>query len=176
MVLETERLILETMDVSCLDATERGDAEAMARMGYNVDADWPGPVFLEIIPYLRDVVACQGGMGNGFGPWIVMDRYTRHVVGSAGFSGDPDENGRLAVGLGMLKDERRKGYGFEAMSILIEWAFSHATVFELEAESRSENTPAVKLLIKLGFTEKETAGHIIRWRRLPSVSVLSRVF
>ena len=72
MVLETERLILETMNTACLDATEKGDAGAMARMGYNVDESWPGPVFLEILPYLRDVVECQGGDGNGFGPWIVM--------------------------------------------------------------------------------------------------------
>lgn len=176
MVLETERLILETMDMSCLDATERGDAAAMARMGYNVDASWPGQVFLEILPYLREVVACQGGEGNGFGPWIVIDRYTRHVVGAAGFSGDPDENGHLTIGLGMLKEERRKGYAFEAVSILIEWAFSHATVFEIEAECLSANTPAARLLIKSGFTETERVGHIIRWRRFPSVSVLSRVY
>ena len=176
MVLETERLILETMDVPCLDATAGGDVEAMSRMGYNVDSGWPGPVFLEFLPYLRDVVESQGGVGNGFGPWIVMDRYTRHVVGAVGFSGDPDENGHLTIGLGMLKNERRKGYAFEAMSILIEWAFSHASVFELEAECLLSNTAAVKFLIKLGFAETGRSGNIIRWRRLPSVSVLSHIF
>lgn len=176
MILETERLILETMDIPCLDATERGDFESMARMGYNVDSEWPGPVFLEILPYLRDVVACQDGVGNGFGPWIVMERYTRHVVGSAGFSGDPDENGHMFIGLGMLENERRKGYAFEAMSILIEWAFSHSSVFELEAECLAANTAAVKLLIKLGFTETERKDTRILWRRIPSISVLSHVY
>ena len=176
MVLETERLIIETMDLPCLDATARGDAEAMARMGYNVDADWPGSVYLEILPYLRDVVECQGGTGNGFGPWIVIDRYTRHAVGSVGFAGDPDENGNLSLGLGFLPAERRKGYAFEAMSILIEWAFSHASVFAIEAECRDSNTAAIRLFIKLGFTETARAGTIIRWKRLPSLSVLSHFF
>ena len=173
MLLETERLILETMELPALEATMRRDYGALRELGYLADSEWPWPLFAEALPYFIDLVERNGG-NSGFGPWISLEKNSRRLVGSAGFFGNPDEQGHVEVGFATMSRELRKGYCFEAMTALISWAFAQTQVVEIGAECRKANTAGTKILIKLGFQHQADAGENVQWVRHPQLSILSR--
>ncbi|NSW91893.1 MAG: GNAT family N-acetyltransferase [Firmicutes bacterium] len=41
------------------------------------------------------------------------------VIGDASFKGSPDENGMIEIGYGLIEEERKKGYCFEAVDGLL---------------------------------------------------------
>ncbi len=60
------------------------------------------------------------------------------------------------VGLGIIifsKKEKQKGYAFEAMSLLCEYAFNYMDVHQVYATITEENLASVKLFEKAGFTK-----------------------
>jgi RimJ/RimL family protein N-acetyltransferase len=173
MTLETEKLILETMELPALDATMKCDYGALRELGYVADSGWPWQIFAEAVPYFIDLVVQNGG-NNGFGPWICIEKNSRRVVGSVGFFGNPDERGHVEAGFGTMPAEQRKGYCFEAMTALISWAFSQPQVMDVGAECRNANTAGTKLLIKLGFEKETDSGTFTQWVRRPQLSILSR--
>jgi RimJ/RimL family protein N-acetyltransferase len=67
---------------------------------------------------------------------------------------DIDKNNRsCSIGMGMSKMEyRNKGYGKEAMKLLLEYGFYNYGLERITANTLEINIPAQKLLEKLGFT------------------------
>ena len=67
------------------------------------------------------------------------------------FEFDP-KNKRAGVGI-IVKDEkhRKKGYGFEALNILCDYAFTILDLHQIHANVLEENTPSRNLFEKLGF-------------------------
>ena len=64
-----------------------------------------------------------------------------------------DYNGlRAGVGLIIHKDFRAKGYGKEALSLLIEHAFSTLYLKELYCDVKEDNLASINLFVSCGFT------------------------
>ena len=61
---------------------------------------------------------------SGLGRAIVLpaERRPRQVIGSIGFHGPPDHNGRLELGCRIHPAHRGRGYAAEAMTALVDWA------------------------------------------------------
>ncbi len=61
---------------------------------------------------------------------------------------------RAGVGI-IIKEEssRGKGYGTEALKLLINYAFTHLQLHQIYANIMAHNTPSIKLFTKLGFKE-----------------------
>lgn len=55
------------------------------------------------------------------------------------------------LGYELHRDYWRKGIMFEALSVLVDWAFTGMGLNRIEACPIKENTPSVRLLEKLGF-------------------------
>ena len=72
---------------------------------------------------------------NGFEAWIFIDKTYRNIVGDGGFKGDPNENGEIDIGYGIVKSKRRKGYAFEAVS----GGFTNSNVRYITADCMNEN-------------------------------------
>ena len=69
------------------------------------------------------------------------------------FDFDP-KNKRAGVGIVVLQsDERNKGLGSEALSLLTEYAFSTLEVRQLFANVGNENAASIHLFEKMGFTK-----------------------
>jgi len=60
---------------------------------------------------------------------------------------------RLQLGIG-LPDERGKGYGSEALRLLLRYAFSELNLFRLDAIVGEDNLAAMRLFQKAGFVEE----------------------
>ena len=62
-------------------------------------------------------------------------------------------NGFIRLGIGAPED-RRKGYGSQALSMLLRYAFSELNLFRVTAVTPAYNDGAIRLFQKFGFVEE----------------------
>lgn len=75
------------------------------------------------------------------------------VIGDVALQGIDWKNRVCDIGLGIAKIENRgKGYGKEAVKILLDYAFNNLGLERIEANTLEQNIPAQKSLEGLGFT------------------------
>jgi RimJ/RimL family protein N-acetyltransferase len=72
------------------------------------------------------------------------------IVGGIGFHGQPDEDGRVEIGYGIVPSARRKGLATEALRQLVEHARTLG-VATLTAETEVDNEPSQTVLERVGF-------------------------
>lgn len=75
----------------------------------------------------------------------------RKVIGTIGFHGAPDEQGRLEVGYRIEPEYRRQGYTREAVRGMFDWASREHGVRRFIASVRPDNDASLGLVRGLGF-------------------------
>jgi len=150
MVLETNRLLLLPMTIDFIDGLISGDKKAYSLLNIKPSEEWPSEEIFSFLPMIKKSLL-QKKEPTGFDSWIFIDKYDLCIVGDGGFKGEPNENGGIDLGYGIVKSKRRNGYAFEAVSELIRWAFSKPNVKYITADCLNENEPSIKLLEKLGM-------------------------
>ena len=88
--------------------------------------------------------------------WMIEKTDGTHV-GDLCFKG-LRENGIAEIGYGILQEYRRQGYATEAVRAACRWAFRHAEVKSLEAETETENAASQRVLEKCGFRPSGIMG------------------
>ena len=88
--------------------------------------------------------------------WMIEKTDGTHV-GDLCFKG-LRENGIAEIGYGILEEYRRQGYATEAVGAACRWAFQHAEVKSLEAETETENAASQRVLEKCGFRPNGIMG------------------
>ena len=121
-----------------------------------VPPDWPPPLNDEasakfFAEYLR---ANPDAVGWMLWYFIFDDGATRVAIGNGGFKGKPVE-GAVEIGYAIVPAYQRRGFAFEAVNALVDWAFEHPDVQLVAAETFPELDASKALLRKLGF---EPAG------------------
>ncbi len=91
-----------------------------------------------------------------YAAWMIeLENGTR--VGDLCFKGlEPD--GTAEIGYGILDAYQGQGYATEAVAAACRWAFQHAEVKSLEAETGAENAASQSVLKKCGFHPNGTFG------------------
>lgn len=163
MKLQTNRLILKTLDLHLIEAAALRDTQAIEAMGYKTNGEWPGPDFYEALPYFRELLIKNNGT-KGFDSWIIVAKDTREIVGGIGFLGDPDQEGMIEIGFATNESHRRKGYCFEAAQKLIEWALNHDEVQRITARCEPDNISSKNVLLKLGFQIDHKDEELLYWK------------
>ena len=79
------------------------------------------------------------------------DDGTKRVVGSIGFHGAPDEQGRLEVGYSVDPPFRRRGYARESVKALFDWANREHGITRFVASIAPDNEPSLRLIAGFGF-------------------------
>ena len=82
---------------------------------------------------------------------VVVERATGLVVGSVNLKGPPDAEGDVEIGWGISEARRRRGYAFEAVSGVIDWAVRQPGTRSLSATIADDNTASQQLAAKLGL-------------------------
>lgn len=137
LVLRTARLILVPMS----PADEADHARAS---GSAADAQ-------------RDTQAAEvKWREHAFGPWAIRDRRDEAFLGGAElrFAGEGIEGiaaDEVEAGWWVVRDRRREGVAFEAMSAAIVDLWSRTCVGSIAAYIGGENKPSLRLAAKLGF-------------------------
>ncbi len=88
--------------------------------------------------------------------WMIEGKDGSHL-GDLCFKG-LGEDGAAEIGYGILEEHRGQGYATEAVLAACRWAFSHAEVKSLEAETEAGNLASRRVLEKCGFRPNGAVG------------------
>ena len=155
--LRTRRLEIVPATAAHLRA-ELFDRTAFAGLlGAWVPPAWPPPLYdRPAVKYtLKKLIAAP--RQAGWSTWYLLLRQDAAPVlaGVCGFKGPPRE-GMVEVGYSILQRFQRRGLATEATAALVRWAFSHPRVELVIAHTLAELTPSIRVLEKLGFSERGT--------------------
>jgi ribosomal-protein-alanine N-acetyltransferase len=91
--------------------------------------------------------------GQGWSSWylILKNEAVEKVIGICGFKGRPDGSGSVEIGYSILGQFRNRGYASEAVSRLVNWAFTFPLVQEVSAETLPHLRQSIRVLEKNGF-------------------------
>ena len=158
----TERLELILMNFEIASSVLKGNFKVIENLGLKTDNKWPSQDTLDILPIeakrLKNVKEPAG-----FGLWMIVKKDSRAIIGDAGFKTLPDPQGEVEIGYGLIEGEREKGYGFEAVKGLVEWAFKQKVVKLIKAECLIDNLASIRILEKIGMRETWRDDEMIYW-------------
>ncbi|MGG5210866.1 GNAT family N-acetyltransferase [Chryseobacterium sp. MIQD13] len=160
--LSTERLILIPFTIKICEDLLNNDFSELLALGVKKGEVWPDHDLLEIIPKIIHNLS-QVDAPTGFESWMIMKKDTSEIIGDAGFKGYNAEEKNIDIGYGIIEEERRKGYAEEAVTKLIQWAFSTGIIREITARCLLENTNSACFLKKLNFIETKQDSEMIYW-------------
>ena len=89
-------------------------------------------------------------LNKWFVRWIVL-KSTQEIIGSTSFHGAPDESGMIEVGLGIDDRFHNKGFGYEAIKGMWNWASQDSQVKILRYTVSPTNLASIALINKFGL-------------------------
>ena len=148
------------MSIPFMEALVARDLQAASR---ELDADVPPGMPDDLVNFLQFRLA-QLDVDPSILPWlgraIVLtdDAGVRRAIGTIGFHGPPDEQGRVEVGYRVEPEYRRQGYARESVRALFDWAASAHGIHRFIASVSPGNEASLRLVESFGF--RETGSHI----------------
>lgn len=92
---------------------------------------------------------------EGLTYWVVERKADRAFLGICGLIRIPDDegpaSGELEIGWRLREDAWRCGYGYEAATAVLNYAFKHKAVRVIFARTSNENVASINLMRKLGL-------------------------
>jgi ribosomal-protein-alanine N-acetyltransferase len=151
--IHTRRLTLESMTVPFMEALARNDLPAAEKeMNASVPADMSHDLNNFLVFRLRQLEkdpAAREWLGRVM---VLTDANRgRRIIGSIGFHGPPDAEGRAEVGYRVEPEYRRQGYAREAIQALFDWAHRTHGVTRFVASIDPNNEPSLRLAEGFGY-------------------------
>ena len=149
----TPRLELLPCSLAVANAFSEDVEEGRRLLDARLPNEWPDPELAEFLPFYANLLRQDPHM-LGYGVWLVIERESRTVVGSAGFQGRPNADGEVEIGYGVHPDFRNRGYATEAASALVGWALEQPDVKRVIAHCDRDNLPSHRVVAKAGLVER----------------------
>lgn len=164
MVLKTmytDRLMIVPLTMDMIKSIINRDLVVITNLGFVLHEQWPSKDTLDLLRYLyrSDLVDI-----SGFEVWGIVKKADGIIIGDIGFKGEPNDEGLIEIGYGLVADERQKGYGTEALNTMCKWAKDNVRVKGIIAESLIDNIPSNKMLQKVGMIEDRRDESYIYWK------------
>lgn len=145
--LKTERLSLRPMHVI--------DAEDMFDYAKREDVTeyllWrPHPSVSYTKDYLK-YIQSRYALGD-FYDWAVIDRESRRMIGTCGFTKIDTANNSAEIGYVLNPDFWGRGFAFEAAARVLEFGFEELLLQRIEARFMQGNEASLNVMKKLGMT------------------------
>ncbi len=88
--------------------------------------------------------------------FTIIEKDSNQIIGSCGYNSLDFENSKTEIGYDISKSFWGKEYAPEAISALLDYAFTHLKLNRVEAKVEPENVNSIKVLQKLQFTFEGT--------------------
>lgn len=151
--IRTERLELVSFSPAVMRAVVAGDRPEAERL---LGATIVGGIEEELRGFfeirLADVAA-----DPTIQPWLaraivlIVHASDRRVIGSVGFHGRPDDDGRAEIGYQLEPGSRGRGLATEAVRGILDWAATEHGVLRFRASIAPDNGASLALAARLGF-------------------------
>lgn len=153
--LRTERLEI-VPGTPALGRAELNDRRLFGELlGAAVPSAWPPPENDEhTMTFFTEYVE-KNPNGVGWAAWYILLRAADGqptVIGTCGFTAKPDDTGTIETGYSILEEYQRQGFAPEALTALVDLAFSHAAVTRVIAHTFPALRPSIRVLEKCGFS------------------------
>ena len=146
----TERLELIAADPRLARALASDRAEMGRLIGAHVPPEWPPELMADALEFLAQATE-RDPDAVGWWVWLIVLPADRVLIGSVGFKGPPDADGRVDIGYSVLDAWQRRGYAGEAVGALVDWAFADPRVTHIIGETFPHLTASIRVLEKNGF-------------------------
>lgn len=83
--------------------------------------------------------------------WFIIEKKDGNKIG---FMGHFLVGGCQEVGYAMISNERNKGYGTEALKLMVDYLFLSKDIVRIQAGTNVENKPSQRVLEKTGFKKE----------------------
>ncbi|MFL5680814.1 MAG: GNAT family N-acetyltransferase [Chloroflexota bacterium] len=153
--IRTERLELVSFSPAVMRAVLDNDLAAAAeQLGATVPSDLRerlGELFLIRLDDIDRDASVQ--------PWVARamvltdEQGVRRLVGSVGFHGPPNDDGRVEVGYHVEPEFRRRGFATEAVRALLDWAWREHSISRFRASVAPTNMASLAVVGGLGFRQ-----------------------
>jgi len=143
------------MSVPFMEALQRNDLAAAERAANaTVPADMPHDMRNFLIFRLAQL-ALDPSIHEWLGRLMVLEGPDGHrrVIGSIGFHGPPDSEGRVEVGYRVEPEYRRQGYASESVKALFDWAHQTHGINRFVASISPGNAASLGLAAGFGFRQ-----------------------
>lgn len=151
-MIRTAHLDLLPAAPETLHAALRGRAALARALGLHVPASWP-PDLLDD-DALRFTLERLAGAPEHAGWWMYFaaahDVQPATLIGSGGFRGPPTD-GTVEIGYSVVTDHRRHGYATDMVGGLVQYAFAHAGVHRVIADTLPSLFASIGVLARNGF-------------------------
>jgi ribosomal-protein-alanine N-acetyltransferase len=158
--IHTPRLELVSMTIAFMRALLAHDLETASReAGARVPANLREHLD-DFLRYRLTQVDADPSIRKWLGRCMVLtdESGERLVVGTIGFHGAPDTQGRLEVGYSVEAKYRRRGFAREAVQAMLDWAHATHGVRRFIASISPTNEASLSLTQEFGFVQ--TGSHI----------------
>lgn len=160
--LITKRLILIPYTISLCENILNNDYKDLEVLNLKKGKSWPDADVLDTLPRIINNLS-KVEFPTGYESWIIIKKDTSEIIGDLGFKGFNHQEENIDLGYGIIKEERRKGYAEEAVSEIINWAFSNTIIKEMTAHCATENSSSIHLLNKFNFRQLKIDNDMISW-------------
>jgi len=158
------------MTLTFMEALQRRDLDAAsAELGASVPA-WLAEDMQDFLEYRLAQVREDPGVRGWLGRSIVLTEAdgSRHVVGSIGFHGPPDEESRLEIGYRVDPQYRNRGFARESATAMYAWAHDRHGITTFVASVSPDNIPSLNLI--------EEYGYVLQGEQMDDIDGLELVF
>lgn len=144
--LHTERLHLRKMKVSDSPSLFRIWSDPEVTKFMNIDSFTDENQAKDMIRLLDEF-----SLDNKAIRFSIIEMESNKIIGSCGFNSLDFENEKAEIGYDIARAFWGRGYASEAISALLDYAFSTLKLNRIEAKVEPENVNSVKVLQKLNF-------------------------
>ena len=153
--IRTARLELVSMTLPFMELLLQGDTVGA---GHEIGAVVPDNLRDHIEDFLRYRLAqvrADPSIRRWLGRAMVLTDQdgTRRVIGTIGFHGPPDGQGRLEIGYSVQSAFRRHGFAREAVRAMLDWAVTDHGIRRFIASVAPTNEPSLALVRAFGFEQ-----------------------
>lgn len=160
--IETARLTLRACSLELAEALAGDRGSAATMIGSPLPPGWPDAELLGFLPVYGQLLRDDPTV-IGYGIWLVIERVTGMVVGSAGFQGQPGTTGEIELGFGIEPNQRNRGFATEAVQALVRWGLEQPGVMRIIAQSDPANAASINVLVKSGFSISGHRSDLTQW-------------
>lgn len=149
--IESPRLRLVSASIDIVDADLLGRDALAAALETHVPDNWPPELYdRPAVEYTRAKLRDRAEWG--WSTWYLLEKEPPvTLMGVCGFKGRPESSGSVEIAYSLLPQFRSTGFASEAVSRLVEWAFTHAVVTEVRAETLPHLLQSIRVLERNGF-------------------------
>ncbi|QKG84879.1 GNAT family N-acetyltransferase [Kroppenstedtia pulmonis] len=160
-MIETKHLFVIPLQLKYAKAATEGRKKLESIFPYHVSTQWPSPECAEILPSIAKTL--DHDSAKSLWHRLVIHKGDRKLIGEVGCKGQPDSQGKVEIGYGIVPEYRNRGYASEVTKAWVQWLLQRPEIHKVTATCKKDNPSSARVLEKAGFKKTNHDQDILYW-------------